>query len=79
MNSGLQLSSPDDEIDEEAPLAFSPARPSLESRLERLEQERDTPANKLKRRIFVGNIPGIVRHYFISRIPLFHIHKLNRF
>lgn len=66
MNSGLQLSSPDDEIDEEAPLAFSPARPSLESRLERLEQERDTPANKLKRRIFVGNIPGIVSHNFIS-------------
>ncbi|XP_054713779.1 putative RNA-binding protein EEED8.10 [Uloborus diversus] len=57
LNSGLQLSSPDDEIDEEAPLAFSPARPSLQSRLERLEQERDTPANNLKKRIFVGNIP----------------------
>ncbi|KFM57702.1 Heterogeneous nuclear ribonucleoproteins A2/B1, partial [Stegodyphus mimosarum] len=56
-NSGLQLSSPDDEIDEEAPACFSTARPSLESRLERLEQERETPSNSLKRRIFVGNIP----------------------
>ncbi|XP_042909971.1 putative RNA-binding protein EEED8.10 [Parasteatoda tepidariorum] len=60
LNSGLQLSSPDDEIDEEAPLAFSPARPSLQSRLERLEQEQETPANKLRRRIFVGNIPDRV-------------------
>ncbi|KAF8767088.1 putative RNA-binding protein EEED8.10 [Argiope bruennichi] len=58
LNSGLQLSSPDDdEIDEEAPRAFSPARPSLQSRLERLEQEKDLPANNLKRRLFVGGIP----------------------
>lgn len=58
LNSGLQLSSPDDEeIDEEAPLcAFSPARPSsIENRL-----ERDTPQNKLKRRLFVGNLPSYV-------------------
>lgn len=58
LNSGLQLSSPDDEeIDEEAPLcAFSPVRPnSLENRL-----ERDTPQNKLKRRLFVGNLPSYV-------------------
>lgn len=60
LNSGLQLSSPDDEeINEEAPLcAFSPARPSsLENRLDR---ERDTPQNKLKRRLFVGNLPSYV-------------------
>ncbi|GBN16626.1 hypothetical protein AVEN_15884-1 [Araneus ventricosus] len=62
LNSGLQLSSPDDdEIDEEAPRAFSPARPSLQSRLERLEQEKDSPANNLKRRLFVGGIPERVR------------------
>ncbi|GFU09252.1 RNA-binding protein EEED8.10 [Nephila pilipes] len=61
LNSGLQLSSPDDdEIDEEAPRAFSPARPSLQSRLERLEQEKDLPANNLQRRIFVGGIPDRV-------------------
>lgn len=56
LNSGLQLSSPDDEeIDEEAPLcAFSPARPSsIENRL-------DTAQNKLKRRLFVGNLPSYV-------------------
>ncbi|GIY16890.1 RNA-binding protein EEED8.10, partial [Caerostris extrusa] len=58
LNSGLQLSSPDDdEIDEEAPRAFSPAKPSLQSRLERLEQEKELPANNLKRRLFVGGIP----------------------
>lgn len=55
LNSGLQLSSPDDEeIDELC--ALSPVRPkSLENRL-----ERDTPQNKLKRRLFVGNLPSYV-------------------
>lgn len=67
LNSGLQLSSPDDEeIDEDAPLcAFSPVRPnSLENRL-----ERDTPQNKLKRRLFVANLPSYVSLDFLY----FHI------
>ncbi|KAG8199734.1 hypothetical protein JTE90_000829 [Oedothorax gibbosus] len=60
MSPGLQLSSPDEDEGHSRALPFSPARPSLQSRLERLEQEADTPANCLRRRIFVGNIPDKV-------------------